>query len=143
MAADEDAHDDGLDIVDGLVQLSFEVQAVLARVAADLDLSLAQVRLLGILRDRDAEMLQLAAHLGLDKSSVTGLVSRAERRELVRRVPSPRDGRAVLVTLTPRGRRLTRDGEQRIRGAIRALTAGLDQHEQDTLTALAARILRP
>ena len=136
------AADHELDIVDGLVQLSFHVQAVLARVAADHDLSIAQVRLLGILRDRNAEMLQLATHLGLDKSSVTGLVTRAERRDLVRRVPSPRDGRAVLVTLTDHGRRLTRDAEQQIRRRIHAATAGLTETEQATLAVLATRILR-
>jgi MarR family transcriptional regulator, lower aerobic nicotinate degradation pathway regulator len=133
---------EGLDVVDGLVQLSFQVQAVLSRMGAEHDLSVTQVRLLGILRDRDAEMLQLAAHLGLDKSSVTGLVSRAERRDLVRRVPSPRDGRAVLVTLTPQGRELTRDAGERIRDRIAALTAGLTEAERDTLAALATRILR-
>jgi DNA-binding MarR family transcriptional regulator len=136
------AADDGLDLVDGLVQLSFHIQAVLAQVAADHDLSITQIRLLGILRDRDAEMLQLAGHLGLDKSSVTGLVTRAERRDLVRRVPSPRDRRAVLVTLTSQGRRLTSDAERRIRDRITTLTAGLTKTEQDTLAALATRILR-
>jgi MarR family transcriptional regulator, lower aerobic nicotinate degradation pathway regulator len=132
---------DRLDIVDGLVQLSFLIQAILAEVAADHDLSISQVRLLGILRDRDVEMLPLAAHLGLDKSSVTGLVTRAERRDLVRRMPSPRDRRAVLVTLTPHGRRLTRDAEDRVRRRVHTLTAGLSAAEQDTLVALAARIL--
>ncbi|WP_207938860.1 MarR family winged helix-turn-helix transcriptional regulator [Actinomadura darangshiensis] len=133
----------GLDIVDGLVQLSFHVQAVLAEAAAEHDLSMTQLRLLGVLRDRDAEMLQLASHLGLDKSSVTGLVTRAERRDLVRRVPSPRDGRAVLVTLTDHGRRLAREGEQRIGRRIRALAAGLTEPEQAALAALATRIVQP
>lgn len=131
-----------LDLVDGLVQLSFQVQAVLAEAAADHDLSVTQVRLLGILRDRDAEMLQLAAHLGLDKSSVTGLVTRAERRDLVQRVPSPRDRRAVLVTLTPHGRQLTQGAEQEVRRRLHALTADLTTAEQDTLSALATRIVR-
>src|SRR3954462_10769404 len=71
--------------VDVLVQLSFLVQGVLGRIAAEHDLSLTQVRLLGILRDRRPGMLELARHLGLDKSSMTGLVARAEKRGLVRR----------------------------------------------------------
>ncbi|WP_019634437.1 MarR family winged helix-turn-helix transcriptional regulator [Actinomadura atramentaria] len=128
-------------LVDGLVQLSFHVQAVLAAAAAEHDLSLPQVRLLGILRDRDAEMRQLARHLDLDKSSVTGLVTRAERRDLVRRVPSPRDGRAVLVTLTGHGRRLARTAERDVRARVRALTAVLDPADRATLTALADRVL--
>ena len=38
-------------LVDGLAQLSFEVQGRLAEIAARHDLSLTQVRLLGVLRD--------------------------------------------------------------------------------------------
>ncbi|MBO3750084.1 MarR family transcriptional regulator [Streptosporangiaceae bacterium NEAU-GS5] len=131
----------GLDIVDGIVQLSFRVQEILAETGAEHDLSMTQLRLLGILRDRDAEMLQLAAYLGLDKSSVTGLVTRAERRDLLRRLPSPRDRRATLVTLTAHGRDLVADGERRIRAQIAALTAPLTAPQQDALTALLAQIL--
>ena len=68
-----------LGFVDALVQLSFLVQSVLTKAAAGHALTLPQVRLLGILRDREPGMQQLARHLGLDKSSVTGLVDRAER----------------------------------------------------------------
>src|SRR5664279_3582354 len=62
----------GLGFVDGLVQLSFQVQSVIAQTAARHDLTVPQVRLLGILRDREPGMLQLARHLGLDKSSWSG-----------------------------------------------------------------------
>ncbi len=41
---------------------------------------------------------------------MTGLVDRAERRELVRRTASPHDRRAVLVSLTPQGHELARQG---------------------------------
>src|SRR5690349_15114747 len=94
------------EMVDGLVQLSFLVQSILSRSAARHDLTVPQVRLLGILRDREPGMMELAAHLGLDKSSVTGLIDRAERRGWVRRRSTPTDGRAVLVSCTPEGRRL-------------------------------------
>ena len=58
------AHD--LGIVDGLVQLSAIVQAVLSRVTAGADLSVQQGRLLSILRDREPSMAQLARLLDLD-----------------------------------------------------------------------------
>jgi DNA-binding MarR family transcriptional regulator len=95
-----------LGIVDGLVQLSFLVQGVLGRVAGGHDLSILQMRLLGVLRDREPGMAQLANLLGLDKSSTTGLIDRAERRGLVLRTPVPEDRRAVHVLLTAEGRRL-------------------------------------
>ena len=93
-----------LDPVDGLAQLSFVVSGLLERRAAERDLSLAANRLLGVLRDREPTMNELARLLQLDKSSVTGLVDRAERRGLVARVPSAADRRSVLVRLTPEGR---------------------------------------
>ncbi|QMU66893.1 MarR family winged helix-turn-helix transcriptional regulator [Streptacidiphilus sp. P02-A3a] len=128
--------------VDALVQLSFLVQGVLAGVAAEYDLSLIQVRLLGILRDRRPGMLELARYLGLDKSSTTGLVSRAEKRGLVQRLPSPHDGRAVLVGLTPLGRRLAEQGTAEAERQITALTAVLTPDEQHRIRALTGRLLR-
>src|ERR1700724_1379352 len=95
-----------LDPVDGLAQLAFVVMGLLERRAAEHDLSIPATRLLGVLRDREPTMNELARILGLDKSSVTGLVERAERRGLVERAPSPADRRAVLVRLTGEGRTL-------------------------------------
>src|ERR1700741_5306890 len=95
-----------LNPVDGMAQLSFVIHRMLERRAAEHDLSIIQTRLLGVLRDRKPTMQELARFLGLDKSSVTGLVDRAERRGLVARVPSATDRRAVLVSLTDDGRSL-------------------------------------
>ncbi|MGH3268574.1 MAG: MarR family winged helix-turn-helix transcriptional regulator [Trebonia sp.] len=92
--------------VDGLAQLSFVVQGMLEHRAAEHGLSIIQARLLGVLRDRKPTMNDLARLLGLDKSSVTGLVDRAERRGLVMRFPSITDRRVVLVSLTDDGRAL-------------------------------------
>src|ERR1700684_1229687 len=90
--------------VDGLAQLSFLVMGMLERRAAEHDLSGAATRLLRVLRGREPTMNELARLLDLDKSSVTGLVDRAERRGLVTRVPSPADRRSVHVKLTADGR---------------------------------------
>src|ERR1700733_1257652 len=93
-----------LGIADALVQTSFLVQAILGEVAAEHDLSIIQARLLGVLRDRELRMAQLARVLGLTKSSTTGLVERAEGRGLVQRVAIPvGDERAVHVVLTDAG----------------------------------------
>src|ERR1700691_1163926 len=98
-----------LGIVDALAQLSFLVQGTLVRHAATHDLSMIQTQLLGVLRDRVPTMQELARLLELDKSSVTGLVDRAERRGLVKRTPSIDDRRAVGVNLTSSGRRVVGD----------------------------------
>ena len=104
--------------VDGLAQLSFVIQGMLERRAAEYDLSIIQTRLLGVLRDRKPTMHELARFLGLDKSSVTGLVDRAERRGLVVRVPSTTDRRAVLVSLTDDGRSLVSQAAARFEADV-------------------------
>jgi DNA-binding MarR family transcriptional regulator len=114
-----------LGLVDGLAQLSFAVQGALSRIAASYDMSIVQARLLGILRDRRPTIKELAAFLGLDKSSVTGLVDRAEERGLVRRIPSPVDGRSVLVTITAAGRHLVEQATSAFEGEIAELVAEL------------------
>jgi DNA-binding MarR family transcriptional regulator len=130
-----------LGIVDGLVQLSFLVQGVLGQVAGEHGLSIVQLRLLGVLRDRTPGMLELARHLGLDKSSMTGLVDRAERRGLVRRAADPHDGRAVQVSLTSEGQRLagvcTADAGRRIQD----LTSDLSDSRRSQLSLLASVVV--
>jgi MarR family transcriptional regulator, lower aerobic nicotinate degradation pathway regulator len=127
--------------VDGLTQLSFVILGLLEVRAAEHDLSLAQTRLLGVLRDRVPTMNQLARLLGLDKSSVTGLVDRAERRGLVARVPSAADRRAVLVTLTDEGRSLVSRASGRFEDDVWTMLNRLPPRDRGTLSALISRLL--
>src|SRR6202050_456702 len=91
---------------DALVMTSFATMAALNRVAAEHDLSLTQLRVLAILRDRRVRMSELADYLGLDKSTISGLVDRAEKRGLLQREANPADGRATDVFLTAEGMQL-------------------------------------
>ena len=128
-------------LVDAVAQLSFAIQFVLSEVGARHDLSVTQVRLLGILRDRTGSMGELAGYLRLDKSSVTGLISRAEARDLVRRTRRPDDGRGVQVVITERGAELAAQVHREVGARLRALTATLDPAERATLTALIDRMI--
>jgi DNA-binding MarR family transcriptional regulator len=127
--------------VDGLAQLSFVVQAALERCAAEQDVSLAQTRLMGVLRDRTPTMNELAKLLGLDKSSVSGLVDRAERRGLVERMPSAADRRAITVSLTRVGRTLVTDVAVRFESEMAELVDGLGADQRETLTYLVSQVL--
>lgn len=99
--------DDLLEAVeDALVRSAYYVMGILTRIAAENDLSLSQLRVLGILWDRRLRMTDLAAHLGLDRSTLSGLVDRAERRGLLARGRSPVDRRGVDVFATPKGQAL-------------------------------------
>lgn len=127
--------------VDGLAQLSFVIQGLLERRAAEHDLSIIQTRLLGVLRDRKPTMNELARFLGLDKSSVTGLVDRAERRGLVSRVPSMTDRRAVLVNLTDDGRSLVSQAAARFEADVSTFLFLLPPRERETLSRIVSRLL--
>jgi DNA-binding MarR family transcriptional regulator len=135
------AADTDLGVVDGLVQLSFVVQSLLGRTAAGHDLSIIQTRLLGVLRDREIGMLELSRILELEKSSVTGLVDRAERRGLVQRVAVPGNRRAVRVVLTPHGHALTRIVAAEVGAQIAELVDGLSPAQQHRLTNLASSLV--
>jgi DNA-binding MarR family transcriptional regulator len=130
-----------LSAVDALAQLSFLVYGALAEVAGERELSVVQTRLLGVLRDREPTMQELGRFLGLDKSSVSGLVDRAARRGLVRRVPSTDDRRAVRVSLTDAGRALGGEVALAFGSRIDAYVGGLPTMERDQLTRLATRVV--
>ena len=129
------------DVADSLVLASFTVIALLSRVAAEHDLSLTQLRVLAILRDREPTMAELAAYLGLERSSVSGLIDRAVKRGLVRRDASEDDGRAVRVSLTPDGRRLASVGAQEIGELLEPMTGQLSQAERNRLSLLLGKLL--
>ena len=107
------------------------------------DLSLTQMRVLGILRDRRLRMAELADYLGLEKSTMSGLVERAEQRGLVAREKSADDGRAVDVFMTPEGRRLAGRVEGDVRRELGPATEGLSPRQRATLTQLLRELVGP
>jgi MarR family transcriptional regulator, lower aerobic nicotinate degradation pathway regulator len=127
--------------VDALAQLSFVITGMLERRAAEQDLSLAATRLLGVLRDREPTMNELARMLELDKSSVTGLVDRAERRGLVTRVPSAADRRSVLVRLTAEGQAQVSAAAGLFAADVAGLLDVLPPRDRAALTRLVSRLL--
>ncbi|PXA68441.1 MarR family winged helix-turn-helix transcriptional regulator [Cryobacterium arcticum] len=129
------------ELIDALVQASFMTMAVLSKVAAEHDLSLTQLRVFAILRDRRLRMAGLAEYLGLEKSTMTGLVDRAEKRGLLERAPSPADRRAVDVFLSAAGIDLTERLYAEILRALSPMTSALSPTEQRRLQTLIERML--
>ncbi|HTW41970.1 MAG TPA: MarR family transcriptional regulator [Solirubrobacteraceae bacterium] len=129
-------------LTDALVELSFLIQATLARIANDYEVSLTQVRLIGILRDREPGIVELADVLNLDKSSVSGLVDRAQRRGLVERASTKgTDGRAIRVVLTAHGRTMATQFAERVAEAIAELVKDLTPAQRERFASQAARIV--
>lgn len=130
-----------LDLVDGLFQLSFHLHGILSRIAAEHDLSVIQVRLFGILRDREPGMLELARYLEIEKSSMSGLVDRAEKRGLVERIPSTEDRRSARIRATAQGRKFSRAVEAQVNAEVLKLVGVLSRSEREQLRSLASRIV--
>ncbi|GIJ44076.1 MarR family transcriptional regulator [Virgisporangium aliadipatigenens] len=123
-------------VVEALVRSSWRVMGVLTRIGAENDLSLTQLRVFGILVDRRLRMTELADYLGLDKSSMSGLVDRAERRGLLARGKNPDDRRAVDVYLTPAGLALMERLLEEGRRALAPATDRLDAKQSAQLVDL-------
>jgi DNA-binding MarR family transcriptional regulator len=141
MPSQPDDEPDSPHVMDSLVRVSFAVIALLSQAAAAHDLSLTQLRALAILRDRSPKMAELATFLGLDRSSVSGLMDRAVTRGLVRRDTSSDDGRSVRVSLSPDGQRLAAELTGEIAALMAPMTDALSSADGQRLGVLLDRLL--
>jgi DNA-binding MarR family transcriptional regulator len=140
-SATQSAGLDQRNLIDALVRSSFLTMGALTRIGAEHDLSLTQLRVLAILRDRRVKMSELADYLGLDKSTISGLVDRAEKRGLLQRVANPIDGRGVDVVISTVGIKLAERGANQISQALSSITDTLTRAEVLRLTTLLERLL--
>ena len=70
----------------------------------------AQGRILYVLWQRDGLTIsQLSAQTSLANTTLTSMLDRMEQSELIQRVPSPTDRRALLIHLTDKARELQQD----------------------------------
>jgi DNA-binding MarR family transcriptional regulator len=90
----------------------------------------------------EMEARDFAAAVGISRPTATGVVTTLEGRGLVRRRRDERDGRMVLVSLTPTGRRRIEDLFPRLNAEEVALTSSLTGAEQETLAGLLRSLLR-
>jgi DNA-binding MarR family transcriptional regulator len=130
-----------MEIADALVQLSHLVQYVFADVSREHDLTPQQTQLLCRLTAGPIGMTELSRSLHLEKSSLTGLVDRVERRGLVARTPDPNDRRAFQIALTGRGRRLANESHRDITDRLRILAAALPAADRNQVASAIGRIL--
>jgi DNA-binding MarR family transcriptional regulator len=138
-----DSADEGrIGVVAALVRATFLVNAVYAESGREHGLTPQQGQLLCVLMSGPRGMGELTTMLSLAKSSLTGLVDRTERNELVRREPDPRDTRAVRVALTPHGSRLAAEFYAGTCRRVERLAAGLDDAGRDALAALLGAVVR-
>jgi DNA-binding MarR family transcriptional regulator len=81
---------------------------------------------------------KIGQRLQVHATSVTPLVKRLEAAGLIQRTPHPEDGRAVLASITPRGREVMEQATEAILQAQFAL-GSMSEQDCDTLTELLTR----
>ncbi len=135
-AADSD------ELIDAVLGSSRALVAVAARSLLTVaeDVTLAQYRVLVELAARGPMRLaDLAAVLGVDRSTATRMSDRLARKGLVYRRRLGEDRRGVRVSLTAAGRQLVADVGRRRRAEIRAIVRRMPLADRAaTLTALRA-----
>ena len=129
------------DVAAGLVQLTALVQAIYARVSERHDLTPVQAKLLTALLDGPRGMAELACCFGVEKAALTGLIDRAERRDLARRSPVPGDRRAVHVTLTEAGHRAAAAFNAEVSAELSRLVAPLAEPDREHFRSTVAEVI--
>ncbi|MGH3265853.1 MAG: MarR family winged helix-turn-helix transcriptional regulator [Trebonia sp.] len=118
------AHDDVLGYLLKHAHLALEQRTDAA--LADVGLTSRDLGVLRVIAGGEARSQQeVAAVLGIDRTSMVALLDALERRAIVARKPSERDRRRNVVELTQDGRSLFQRAEQRSIEAEQAFTTAL------------------
>jgi DNA-binding MarR family transcriptional regulator len=131
----------GMGLATALVQFTGLVQGIYARVSQRHDLTPVQAKLLCVLLDGPRGMAELAQIFGVEKAALTGLMDRAERRDLAQRTAVPGDRRAVQVTLTAAGRQAATAFYGEVNAELSRLTSTLSPAEGEQFRATMATII--
>ena len=98
--------------------------------------TLAQWRALAVIFNGEGiSQVALATALDVDQMTVSGIVSRLEKRGLISRFPDPNDSRVKLARLTPEGETLVAEAKNVGRAVYERSIVGLSQAEQQQITA--------
>jgi DNA-binding MarR family transcriptional regulator len=93
-------------------------------------------------REGTLRLTDLTATEQLKQPALTSLVARLERDGLVSRRRDPRDGRAVLISLTGEGREIVASRHAEWMAQLARLAEQLDDRERDVLAGCAAVLAR-
>jgi DNA-binding MarR family transcriptional regulator len=122
------------ELAGALVQTMHVLQDLYAETSRPLGLTPQQAHLLCVLLDGPLGMTELSRILSIERSSLTSMVDRLERRDLVARIPYPTDRRAYRIELTTPGLALAHEAHNAFTARIDELTADLTPTARRTLT---------
>ncbi|ABI67617.1 MarR family winged helix-turn-helix transcriptional regulator [Syntrophomonas wolfei] len=87
-------------------------------------------------KDNGQTVKQLAEHLYLDSSTVTGILDRMEQKGLIKKTADPKDRRALQVLLTEKGQALEEPLSQAILNANKKALQEMNDKEYESLKEL-------
>ncbi|MEV0698593.1 MarR family transcriptional regulator [Saccharopolyspora sp. NPDC050389] len=120
-----------------LMALHRELRGLYAAIARRFGLTAQQVELLCLLKDRTPSFGELAALLGCDKTNITGMVDRLERRSLLTRVPDRSDRRISRLSLTDEGKALGGELREAFNAQVAERWGALPQADAAAIARLA------
>jgi DNA-binding MarR family transcriptional regulator len=133
--------EDAFDYVGELLDQALDLTARFLTDRADLSASAAFV-LNRVCREGPIRLTTLAAKEAVSQPSMTQLIQRLERLDLVTRLPDPDDGRAALIGITEHGQEVIDDRKRVRRERLTELLATLTPEEENALW-LSARVAFP
>jgi len=111
--------------------------AIFAGIMSDLDLTSMQFAALVKLHELKAvSQTELGRLTGMDRATVSGVVARLKRRNLVLYKPDPLDKRSRIIALTPAGDSLLGEAMQRISRVTEQTLEPIGSAERDSLRAI-------
>jgi DNA-binding MarR family transcriptional regulator len=115
--------------------------AIFAGVMSDLDLTSMQFAALVKLHELKAvSQTELGRLTGMDRATISGVVARLKRRNLVLYKPDPLDKRSRIIALTPAGDSLLSEAMQRIGRVTEQTLEPIEPAERDSLRAILQRM---
>lgn len=132
---------DSADLATALIRLCFVVQRIFGDASRRYGLTPQHAQLLGVLTPGPVGMAELGDVLNLEKSSLSGLIDRAEARSLVARIRDETDRRTCHVSLTEPGTELAARFRDDVSSELNALAADLPESTRQRLIAALWRIL--
>jgi len=111
--------------------------AIFAGIMSDLDLTSMQFAALVKLHElKSVSQTELGRLTGMDRATISGVVARLKRRNLVLYKPDPLDKRSRIIALTPAGDTLLHEAMQRIGRVTEQTLEPIGAADSDSLRAI-------
>jgi DNA-binding MarR family transcriptional regulator len=131
------------ELVGSLVRLMHVLQDLYAETSRPLGLTPQQAHLICVLLDGPFGMTELSRIMSIERSSLTSMVDRLERRSLLARSADPADRRACQIALTAEGRTLAHQAHTAYTTRVEALTTDLSPTHKKHVLAAITHIVTP